>query len=331
MRSGRRGRGSVIGARRDHFLVPAVVLAFLLPGCSRDRGGRLQGYVEGDFVHVAAPVAGRLEKLDVEKGRTVEANAPLFELESEQETAAVKAAEETARSAEARLADLQTGRRKVEQDVTRAQLDQAVASEKQSAAALDRDQAQFDIGGISRAALDESRARHDVDAARVRELQGQVEVARLPARSEQIRAQSAEVEAARAALVEARWRLDQKKVAATRAGLIFDTLFREGEWVPAGSPVVRMLPPGNVKVRFYVPEGLTSRFPLGQAIEVRCDGCAAPIAASVTYASAEAEYTPPVIYSNESRSKLVFLYEARPAAGAAAGLRPGQPVEVTLK
>ena len=282
-------------------------------------------------MHVASPVGGRLEKLEVERGRTVAVDAPLFELESEVETAAVKEGEEAVRAAEAHLADLGTGRRKVEQDVTRAQLDQAIASEKQSAASLERDQAQFDVGGISRAALDETRARHDVDAARVRQLQGEVEVSRLPARSEQIRAQSAEVEAARAGLVEARWRLDQKQVKATVPGLVFDTLFRVGEWVPPGAPVVRLLPPENIKVRFFVPETLTTRFPLGQAIAVRCDGCAAPVAASVTYASAEAEYTPPVIYSNESRSKLVFLYEARPAAGAAASLRPGQPVEVTLK
>jgi HlyD family secretion protein len=306
-----------------------VTAALLLAGCAKDKGASLQGYVEGEFVHVAAPVAGRLEKLDVTKGQTVEEKAPLFELEADLETAAVKREEEAVRSAEARLADLQTGRRKVEQDVTRAQLDQALAAEKQSAAALQRDQAQFDVGGISRAALDESNAKHDVDAARVRELQGQVEVARLPARTEQIRAQSAEAEAARAALAEARWKLDQKKPVATRGGLIFDTLFREGEWVPAGSPVVRMLPPGNVKIRFYVPESLTSRYPLGQAVEVRCDGCAAPVQAAVTYASVEPEYTPPVIFSNENRSKLVFLYEARPAEGAAASLRPGQPVVVT--
>jgi HlyD family secretion protein len=309
-------------------LVGTLSVLFFLAGCSKDRGATLQGYVEGDFVHVAAPVAGRLEKLEVTKGQTVEEKAPLFELEAELETAAVKREEEAVRSAEARLKDLQTGRRKVEQDVTRAQLDQALAAEKQSAASLERDESQFDVGGISRAALDESRARHDVDAARVRELQGQVEVARLPARTEQIRAQSAEAEAARAALAEARWRLDQKRAIATRGGLVFDTLFREGEWVPAGSPVVRMLPPANIKVRFYVPEPLTSRYPLGQAIEVRCDGCAAPVQAEVSYASVQPEYTPPVIFSNENRSKLVFLYEARPAAGAAAGLRPGQPVEV---
>ncbi|HYV20808.1 MAG TPA: HlyD family efflux transporter periplasmic adaptor subunit [Verrucomicrobiae bacterium] len=288
----------------------------------------MQGYVEGEFVHVASPLGGRLEKLEVARGQTVAVDAPLFDLEADVETAALKEAEEAVRAAEAHLADLGTGRRKVEQDVTRAQLDQAIASEKQSAASLERDQAQFDVGGISRAALDETQARHDVDAARVRQLQGEVEVARLPARSEQIRAQSAEVEAARAGLVEARWRLDQKQMKAPVPGLVFDTLFRVGEWVPAGAPVVRMLPPANIKVRFFVPEPLTARYPLGQAIEVRCDGCAAPIAASVTYASAEAEYTPPVIYSNENRSKLVFLYEARPDAAAAASLRPGQPVEV---
>ncbi|HEV8201998.1 MAG TPA: HlyD family efflux transporter periplasmic adaptor subunit [Candidatus Polarisedimenticolia bacterium] len=306
-----------------------MTAALLLAGCAKDRGARLQGYVEGDFVHIAAPVAGRLEKVEVTKGQTIEAKAPLFELEADLETAAVKREEEAVRSAEARLADLQTGRRKVEQEVTRAQLDQAVAAEKQSAAALERDQAQFDVGGISRAALDESQAKHDVNAARVRELQGQVEVARLPARTEQIRAQSADAEAARAALAEARWRLDQKHVVATLGGLVFDTLFREGEWVPAGAPVIRLLPSANVKVRFYVPEPLTARYPLGQAIEVRCDGCAAPVQASVSYASVQPEYTPPVIYSDENRSKLVFLYEARPKDGAAASLRPGQPVEVT--
>ena len=322
---------SRVGSPATVGVLLALTVAAFAVGCAKDRGATLQGYVEGEFVHVASPVAGRLQKLEAERGTTVEAGARLFDLESEVETAAVKQAEEAVRAAEAHLADLGTGRRRVEQDVTRAQLDQAIAAEKQSAAALQRDESQFDIGGISRAALDESIARHDVDAARVRQLQGEVEVSRLPARSEQIRAQSAEVEAARAALVEARWRLDQKQMKATVPGLVFDTLFRVGEWVPAGAPVVRMLPPSNVKVRFYVPERLTSRFPLGQAIEVRCDGCAAPVQAQVSYASVQPEYTPPVIFSNETRSKLVFLYEARPAAEAAAGLRPGQPVDITLR
>lgn len=304
------------------------MIATLLSGCAERESSSLQGYVEGEFVHVASGVGGRLEKLLVERGQAVEAEARLYELEAAQEVAEVLQAEEQVRSAAAHLTDLGTGRRRSEVDVVRAQSEQARAAERQSGAALERDQADFEAGGISRAQLDESRARHDIDTARVRELEGQLEVAGLAARPAQIQAQSAEVAAARAALEQARWRLGQKRPLAPGAGLVFDTLFREGEWVPAGSPVVRLLPPSNIKVRFFVPERQTARFPIGQAVAVHCDGCPDGLEAKVTYASVQPEYTPPVIYSNETRSKLVFLYEARPAPASVRSLRPGQPVEV---
>ncbi len=111
---------------------------------------------------------------------------------------------------------------------------------------------------------------------------------------------------------------------------MFDTLYREGEWVGAGSPVVRMLPPANVKVRFFVPEGVVGRLKPGQAVRIRCDGCAAEVNANISYVANEAEYTPPVIYSNTRRDKLVFMVEARPAVEDGTKLRPGQPVEVAL-
>ena len=107
-----------------------------------------------------------------------------------------------------------------------------------------------------------------------------------------------------------------------------DTYFVEGEWVPAGRPVAALLPPGNVKVRFYVPETVVGSLRPNQPLEVLCDGCPAPIPAAVSFISIQAEYTPPVLYSKESRAKLVFLVEARPAPGA---LHPGQPVDVRLK
>ena len=311
------------------YVFGACVLAVVLSGCSRDTGSTYQGYVEGEFVHVAAPVAGRLEHLHVERGRTVEVAAPLFDLESTDEAAAVRQADESMRASQAQLTDLQSGKRSQEIEVTQAQLEQAQALEAQSASALARDTAQFDAGGISRGDLEATRAKHDVDAARVRELSGQLGVSRLAARPDQIRAQTAEVAANRAALERATWRHDQKLVVATRAGLVFDTLFREGEWVPAGSPVIRMLPQANVKVRFFVTEPETSRFQLGQELSVRCDGCSAVVPATLTYISTEPEYTPPIIYSNENRGKLVFMMEARPAAEGATVLRPGQPVEVS--
>jgi HlyD family secretion protein len=112
--------------------------------------------------------------------------------------------------------------------------------------------------------------------------------------------------------------------------LIYDTFFVEGEWVPAGRPVVSLLPPGNIKLRFYVPEAVVGGLRVGQAVKVSCDGCGAPLAAAVSYVSPAAEFTPPIIYSRETRAKLVFLVEARPEAKDATRLKPGQPVDVSL-
>ena len=106
---------------------------------------------------------------------------------------------------------------------------------------------------------------------------------------------------------------------------------RVGEWVPAGNPVVQMLPPQNLKVRFFVPEAAIASLAPGRTIAIHCDGCAADVPARITYVSREAEYTPPVIYSNESRTKLVFMVEARPALAAAPKLQPGQPVAVRVR
>ena len=327
------GRVSAARARRRR-IPPAAVLvlaAILLSSCSRNGPSTYQGYVEGEFVHVASGAGGRLVHLSVERGQSVAASAPLFDLESDQEEAALRQADEALGAAGAQLSDLGKGRRRQEIEVNQSQLDQAKAAERQSASQLERDEAQLAAGGISRMQLEESRARHDVDAARVRELTGQLQVAELTARPDQIRAQSAEVAAARAARDQAKWRLDQKHIAAAQAGLIVDTLFREGEWVPAGAPVIRMLPPANVKVRFFVPEAKLSAFPVGKEIAVRCDGCDPSITAAVSYVATDPEYTPPVIYSNENRAKLVFMIEARPDPRSAALLRPGQPVEIAAR
>ena len=313
---------------RPRLLWGACVAMTLSLACSESRPVTYQGYVEGEFVHVGSGVGGRLERLFVSRGQTVEAHAPLFDLEATQEAAAVKHADEAVNTATAQLADLGTGRRDAELEVVMAQLDQAMAAEQQSASQLVRDTAQLEAGGISRAQLEASRARHDVDAARVRELRSQLGVADLAARPEQIRAQTSQVAAARAAVDEARARLDLKHVSTPQSAIVIDTLFREGEWVPAGSPVVRLLPPTNIKVRFFIPQASLSLFPVGRTLTIRCDGCAAAVEATVSYVSTEPEYTPPVIYSNETRAKLVFMIEARPAAASASALRPGQPIEV---
>ena len=320
------------GPDRKRGGIPAacLLLSVTLAGCGSRPPAAFQGYVEAEFVNVASPIGGRLDHLAVSRGEQVAAGAPLYRLESDSEAAARRQAEGQLKAAEAQLADLKLGKRPQELAVTRAQLAQAEADANRSALQLARDEAQYKVGGISRQQLDDSRASAAAGADRVRELQGDVRVAMLGSRGDQVAAQAATVAAARAAVDQAAWRLQQKDVAATRAGLVYDTLFQPGEYVNAGSPVVRMLPPENVKIRFFVPETAVGGLATGQSISLQCDGCGAAIAATITFISGEAEYTPPIIYSNETRSKLVYMIEARPPAADAVRLHPGQPVSVAL-
>jgi HlyD family secretion protein len=323
---------STLAARGRHRTALALLFVVaMLSACSHQDRDVVQGYVEGEYVYLASSQSGELTQLSVARGDTVQANAPLFALESVDETAALQQAQQQLAAARAQLADIQTGKRPPEINVNRAQLAEAVANARKASLQLVRDEAQFRAGGIAKGQLDDSRANADATAAQVRELTNQVEVARLPGRSQQITAQTAQVAAAQAALAQAQWKLDQKRVAAPAAGLVYDTLYRAGEWVQAGSPVVQMLPPQNVKVRLFVPETIVGRLAPGRALTVHCDGCAGDVPVKITYVSNKAEYTPPVIYSNESRSKLVFMIEAHPSVADATKLHPGQPVTVALQ
>lgn len=311
-------------------LLLSCSVALIASGCGRVRDDRWQGYAEGEFVYLASSQPGTLTQLAVARGQSLSAGAPVFALEAVSETAVFEQARHQLAAARAQLADLQSGKRPPEVAVTKAQLAQASASAHKAVLQLARDEAQYRAGGIPRSQLDDSRALAQSSAAQVRELTNQVAVAQLPGRAQQIVAQRAQVDAAQAAMRDAQWRLDQKRVSAREAGVVYDTLYRVGEWVPAGNAVVQMLPPQNIKVRFFVPETVLGTLRAGRGVLVHCDGCAADVPASISYVSNQAEYTPPVIYSNESRSKLVFMIEAHPRAEDATKLHPGQPVEVRL-
>jgi HlyD family secretion protein len=316
---------------RVRIAASALIFAAICTGCARHEDNTYQGYIEGEYVYLASSQAGTLTQLQVTRGQTVKAGTPLFLLDVVNETAAFEQAQHQLAAARSQLADIETGKRVPEVNVSRAQLAQAAANARKAALQLTRDEAQFRAGGISKGQLDDSRANADATAAQVRELTNQVEVARLPGRSKQIAAQEAQVAAAEAVVAQAQWKLDQKRIGAPADGLVYDTLFRTGEWVPAGSAVVQMLPPQNVKVRFFVPQALIGTISPGRDVTIHCDGCAADVPARITFISNSAEYTPPVIYSNENRAKLVFLIEAHPSVEDAPKLHPGQPVTVVLK
>ncbi len=114
---------------------------------------------------------------------------------------------------------------------------------------------------------------------------------------------------------------------AAASGSVEDTYFHPGEYVAAGSPVVSLLPPENIRIRFFVPQANLPMFVLGTPVTISCDGCEKPIKAKISYIASQSEYTPPVIYSVESRDKLVFRVEAKSEAFAPV-LRPGLPVDI---
>ena len=305
-----------------------AVLLVLLAGCQKPASDAWQGYVEGEYVLLASPYAGQLQKLYVRRGDAVETGKPVYALEQESERAARTEAEERMRSAQARAENLQAARRPPEIAALRESVNQAKAARALSRANLAREQELFRKGFSPKARLDDARTAAERDAARVKEAEAQLNNAQMPVgRDDERKAAEGELEAAKAALAQAAWRLEQKSVAAPVSGLVQDTFYVEGEWVAARKPVASLLPPGNVKARFYVPETVVSTLLVGRAVEIACDGCQT-VAAKVSYVSSQAEYTPPVLYSKESRSKLMFLVEARLPN---AELRPGQPIDVKLK
>jgi len=320
---------SIPSPRRTAAL--ALALVAVSSSCTHTTAGGYEGYVEGKYVYVASPQGGRLDELSVTRGDVINASHPLFTLDREPEAAALRQAEQVLRADEDRLADIQTGKRPPEIDVIRAQIAQAKSELQKSRDLLKSYEQQFAAGGISETDLIAGRAAVASNDAIVRQYQSNLEVAELPGREQQLKAQAGVIAADRAAVQQAEWKLQQKQVTSPRNGLVFDTLYRPGEWVPAGSPLVQLLPPENVEVRFFVPESAVGSLKLGQNVSVHCDGCATAVLAAISFISNQAEYTPPVIYSNENRSKLVFMVIAKPSPDKAPLLHPGQPLEVTLQ
>jgi len=309
--------------------LPALLLSFA--GCAHQSTNTYQGYVEGKFVYVASPQAGRLDLLSVARGDSVSINHPLFALDHEPEASAEAQARAFLHADQARLADLRTGKRPPEKDVIAAQLAAAQVEHQKAVDLLKSYESQYAAGGVPLTELINARAAVAADAAIVHQYQGDLVVAALPGRDQQLNAQANQVAADKAALAQATWKLQQKGIASPRNGLVFDTLYREGEWVAAGNPVVQLLPPENIELRFFVPEPVVGALKLGQTITVHCDGCAAAVPASITFISNQVEYTPPVIYSNQNRAKLAFMVIAKPPPDQAAALHPGQPLEVVLQ
>ena len=315
-------------ARSARLVAP--LLAALAAACSNPTPSAYQGYVEGEFVNVASPIAGRLDELSVKRGDSVAVNAPSVCPRSGQRNR--RAAPSPGAGEGGRSAARRPPRRAPppEQDVTTAQLTQADIELNRTATNLARDEAQFKIGGIARAQFDDARSAHAAAQARVTQLRSE-----LPSRN--CRAATSRSRRRRRKSRPRVPRSSRRRGSSTRNR--FARPRRDGfRHAPSRGRVGGGRQPGrahaaasNVKVRFFVPQTIVGSLATGRAVAIQCDGCGADIPATISYVSNEAEFTPPVIYSNETRSKLVFMIEARPSPESATKLHPGQPVSVSLK
>jgi HlyD family secretion protein len=308
----------------------AFAAAVLLAGCDNGKPPTYQGWVEADLIFVGPDESGRVATLAVREGDEVMAGAPLFDLDSELQAADVHTAAAQVAEARARLARLESAQqRREEVAVLEAQEKRAESAVTLSSAELERVQQLFNRGGIaSQAQLDVAKANAGRDRAALDEVRRQITVARMSSREEDIAAARQSLAAAEARRAASETKLARRKLAAPVTGTVQQIYFRPGEMVMAGKPVVALLPPANLKLRFFVNEATLPKIKLGEAVNVRCDGCGAPIVAKVSFISRASEFTPPVIYSLEERNKLVFMIEAR--TDEPGRLRVGQPVSVTL-
>jgi HlyD family secretion protein len=312
--------------RRWHL--PVLPLAFALAACTEAPPPAWPGYAEGEFVYLAASQAGTLQSLDVRAGDVVAAQAPLFQLDARNESDARDEAAARLAAARAQADDATKGRRSDEIAVTQAQLAQARTQAALTASELARQQALVGQGFIAPARLDDLRAAAEQARARVAEAEAALRVAQLPARSDTRAAAGALAQAAQATLAQTEWRVQQKRQHAPAAAVVSDTFYRVGEWVPAGRPVVALLPQGATKARFFVAETEMAAAAVGRRVLLHCEGCPAPVAARVEHVATQPEYMPPVLYARGQRARLVFAVEARPEPAGAASLRPGQPLDV---
>ncbi len=310
-------------------LLCALPFAAQLVGACAAPAPLAVGYVEGDYVMLAPIEVAQVVDLAVGRGDRLEAGAVVARLEDADAAIAVDQADAALAQAQAQLADLRLGKRPEEIAVLEAAVRSARAQVTERARALARIRDLFARGIATQAQLDEASTAAEMAEAELGQAEANLAVAGLAARPEAIKAAENQVRQAQATLDNARWRLSQRVVEAPSAGRIFDVIRNPGDIAGPSAPIVSMLPDGAVKLKVYLPEPAFFAVKVGDRLSVRCDGCPPGLAARVSYVSPDPEFTPPVIYSLETRQKLVYLVEARPEDGAGR-LQPGQIVDVEL-
>lgn len=317
-------------AMRYVRLMFIALVAIGLVACQKDHH-TVAGYIEGDFTYMSSSQSGRLMALDVHRGEWVKPGQVLFQIDQQPYRDQVAEALASVKQAQGDFQDLLTGKRKPRLDELQAQIEQAQAKVIYAALQEKRNQKLVATHSVQIQELDLARQDLQVARAQVKQYRNALKYATLPARPKQIVAADAALGNAKATLAQMQWTLQQTTVKAPAKAQVFDNFYWVGEQVPAQHAVVSLLVPGNVRVLFYIPEPMLSQMKVGQQITFSADGSKAVGKATISYIAPHAEYTPPVIYSRESQSKLVYRVEARfDSLSAAKQWHPGQPVTIQL-
>ena len=298
------------------ILAVAIVAWLVLRGSSEP--STLSGYIEGDDLYLAAPVAGTVASVSAVEGTHVAAGQQLFAIAPATLTAQGQQAQANVTAAQTQIAAAEANVRQADAEA--------------AAAAADAGKARSDLSRLLAVRSDDSAAvaGKDIDAARaaLANAQARVEAARrvAEARRAQVAAARAQTEQARGGQNEVAIRQGQLSPVAPAAGRVDEVFYQPGEWAAANQPIVSLLPDNKIKVRFFVPEKDLAKYRPGRTVRFACDGCASGLSAIIRYVSPKPEFTPPVIFSRESRDRLVFMVEAYPPHPE--NLQPGLPVDV---
>ena len=286
----------------------------------------LSGYIEGETLYLASPVAGTVAQMAVRRGQRVVPGARLFVIEPAQRAAQGEQATAELQAALAQAEDARKGQRPVEIGILEADRDSAAAAEREARILLSRTDQLVQRGIYARVRLDEARAGYQTAAARREAADRRVQAATLGQREDLVRAADARVAQSRARLAETGARIDDMAPVSPSGGRVEEVFYQRGEWAAANQPIVALIPDDRIFVRFFVPEREVAAYRIGQRVRFACDGCPGNLVATISYVSPRPEFTPPIIYSREARDRLVFMVEARPEQGGR--LVPGLPVDV---
>lgn len=299
------------------LLIGASVTAWYLFGPTK-RARTLSGYIEGEELYLAAPVSGTVASIAAVEGQRASTGQQLFRIDPATLTAQGQQAAANVAAARTQIASAEAQAQQAEAEV--------------AAAAADASKARQDLARLSSVKHNDPAAvaGKDLDAARaaLKEANARVAAAQktAQARRSQVIATRAQAEQAQGGAREVAIRVGQLSPAVPSPALVEDVFFQKGEWVNANQPVVALLPDNKIKVRFYVPEKEVARYRPGKQVRFSCDACASGLSARISFVSPRPEFTPPIIFSRDSRDRLVFMVEAYPTA--ATKLMPGLPVDV---